>query len=112
LGVTIEAPEYVYRFNYLMNVKAAVRFISIEPYIERIDPLLFEPFAESIDLIILGGESYGSVVPKEWVVEMREFCADKQIPFFFKQWGGNVKIDGAWGGNALDGRIHQELPKR
>jgi protein gp37 len=43
----------------------------------------------------------------DWVRSIRDRCADRRVPFFFKQWGGlNKKA----AGRELDGRTWDELP--
>ena len=46
---------------------------------------------------------------EEWVLELRYHCQKNGVDFFFKQWGGVQK---AKNGRLLDGRTHDELPKR
>ena len=44
---------------------------------------------------------------KEWVTEIRDQCADAEVAFFFKQWGGTRKSKT---GRALDGQFYDEMP--
>ncbi len=50
--------------------------------------------------------------PREWAREavrsLRDQCAQANVPFFFKQWGGPTPRAG---GANLDGRIHREIPE-
>jgi len=43
----------------------------------------------------------------EWVRSIRRQCADRNVPFFFKQWGGAQKKRA---GRLLDGREWNEMP--
>jgi len=43
----------------------------------------------------------------EWVRSIRRQCADRGVPFFFKQWGGTQKKRA---GRLLDGREWNEMP--
>ena len=46
---------------------------------------------------------------REWVISIRDQCANAGVPFFFKQWGGFRK---KLAGRTLDGRIYNEFPQR
>jgi protein gp37 len=43
------------------------------------------------------------------VTSLRDQCAEEEISFFFKQWGGRTPKAG---GRELDGRIYDEMPVR
>jgi protein gp37 len=62
-----------------------------------------------IDWVIVGGESGPRFRPLElcWVRDLRDRCADMQIPLFFKQVGG---ASPKAGGRLLDGRTWDEFP--
>ncbi len=67
--------------------------------------------------VITGGES-GHATGKykarpadmDWFRQIRDFCQEYGISYFHKQHGGTRKIDGAWGGRELDGRVWNEVP--
>ncbi|OGB91310.1 MAG: hypothetical protein A3G35_08580 [candidate division NC10 bacterium RIFCSPLOWO2_12_FULL_66_18] len=105
MGVSVESPRYLHRVERLRQVPAAVRFLSVEPLLARI-PLL--PLT-GIDWVIVGGESGPGARPMEgdWVREIRDWCVDSEVPFFFKQWGGVRK---GRTGRLLDGRTWDEMP--
>ena len=46
---------------------------------------------------------------REWVVSIRDQCANAGVPLFFKQWGGFNKKRA---GRMLDGRTYDEFPRR
>lgn len=46
---------------------------------------------------------------EEWVVSIRDLCAEARVPFFFKQWGGVRKKRN---GRSLQGRTYDEYPTR
>jgi hypothetical protein len=46
---------------------------------------------------------------REWVVSIRDQCANAGVPFFFKQWGGVHKKRA---GRNLDGETYDEFPRR
>jgi len=89
MGVTVESGEYKHRIDNLQKVPAYLRFVSFEPLIAPIG----ECDLEGIDWSIVGGESGPNARPmeEEWVVEIKEQCDNKHVPFFFKQWGGTNK---------------------
>lgn len=63
-----------------------------------------------IDWVIVGGESGPRcrTVQIEWVRSLRDQCIKKDVPFFFKQWGGMRKKTS---GRLLDGRAWSEMPE-
>lgn len=105
MGVTVEHQNYVNRIDYLRNIPAAVKFLSLEPLLSDLPDLnLF-----GIDWVIAGGESGPSARPieKEWVRNIRDTCIKENIPFFFKQWGGfNKKA----AGKTIDDKIWCQMP--
>ena len=106
MGVSVENQDYVYRIDSLRKVPTAVRFLSIEPFIGEIKKINLK----GIDWVIVGGESRNNKRPMdpEWVRVIRNLCIEKQVPFFFKQWGGYNKKKN---GRELDGREWDEYPK-
>ncbi len=125
LGTSVEMPKYSGRMETLGKVPAMVHFISAEPLLGPVS--IYDAFTalateedrkqlltwEMIDWVIVGGESDPNnprPMKKEWVTGLRDECVSYNIPFFFKQWGGQVKVDGAWGGRVLDGRTWDEMP--
>jgi len=106
LGVSIENEECSYRVNHLLKANARVKFISFEPLIGPVDFVKLE----GIDWVIVGGESGPGARPmkQEWVDKIRIECLKKDIPFFFKQWGGfNKKKNG----RLLNGKTWDEMPR-
>lgn len=95
LGTTCEDQEhYDRRWSILMQVPAAVRFISYEP---AIGPLRL-PYVRGADCyhdrsahpdwIICGGESGGPnarYMQPEWAADLKRDCEDRDIAFFMKQ---------------------------
>jgi protein gp37 len=105
LGVSIEDERVVDRADILLQVPAAVRFLSLEPLLGPLPSLDLT----GIDWVIVGGESGPDHRPmrKEWVLELRDRCQAAGVPFFFKQWGGATPKSG---GRLLDGRTWDEMP--
>jgi len=88
LGVTVENKEGLKRIGYLRTVPVKLRFLSIEPLLED----LGEINLTGIHWVIVGGESgagYRSV-KREWIDNIQRQCKEQNVPFFFKQWGGQT----------------------
>jgi protein gp37 len=105
MGVSIENRRFVHRADYLRPVPAAVRFVSAEPLLGRLDGLDLT----DIHWLIAGGESGARHrrVDPEWVRDLRDRCSSDGVSFFFKQWGGRSPKTG---GRELDGRTWDEMP--
>ncbi|MES2004314.1 MAG: phage Gp37/Gp68 family protein [Bacteroidota bacterium] len=158
------------RVPKLLDVPAAVRFLSCEPLLGDINlskyllPLKREGLhaCRGIHWVIAGGESGKDARPMhpDWARSLRDQCRANDVPFFFKQWGeyspymlrdiytedkplmfleadgqfswwaGDIdttinystnytghgqafdKVGKKAAGNVLDGRTHEEYPKR
>lgn len=113
LGVTVEVRRTLFRIDFLRNISAPVRFLSCEPLLED----LGEMDLEGIDWIIVGGESGLKARPmrEEWALNVKRQAVDKNIAFFFKQWGTwsreGVKRNKHVNGKLLEGEIVQQMPK-
>jgi protein gp37 len=106
MGVSIENERYTFRAEHLKEVAAAVRFLSCEPLLGPLDALSLH----GIHWVIVGGESGPGARPiePEWVRSIRDRCADADVAFFFKQWGGRTPKAG---GRQLDGTTHSAMPR-
>lgn len=104
-GVSVEDQQRRHRIDTLRLMKAANRFLSLEPLLENLGPLNLQ----GIGWVIVGGESGRGARPMDpdWVRSIRDQCGEAGVPFFFKQWGGVRK---AAAGRELDGRTHDDLP--
>lgn len=98
------------RIPHLVACPAAVRFVSCEPLLGRID---FEKVPTSriekivdnkslglrkihhLDWVIAGGESGRNARPMhpDWLRGIRDQCKAAHIPFFFKQWGEYLPLE-------------------
>jgi protein gp37 len=112
LGVTAENQKTAdERIPILLQIPAAVRFVSCEPLLGPIDLSAFKPFdgecfcqddpkgckprltpncpVTAIDWVICGGETGPNARPMhlDWVRSLRDQCREAEVPFFFKQWG-------------------------
>lgn len=113
LGVSVEDKKYgVPRIAHLRKVRAAVRFLSVEPLLEDVGALTLK----GIHWVIVGGESgYGARPMRlEWAENVRVQCLAQSVPFFFKQWGAwgpdGVRRNKKANGRLLAGRRWDELP--
>jgi protein gp37 len=105
MGVSVEDHRVVDRIDDLRQVSAAIRFLSLEPLIGPIPGIDLQ----GIDWVIVGGESGPGARPmkEEWVTSIHEAAMSRDIPFFFKQWGG---INKKRNGRELDCRTWDEMP--
>jgi len=105
MGVSVENQQYVHRIEHLRKVRAAVRFLSVEPLLGPIPRLPLQ----GIGWVIVGGESGpgARTIEPQWVRTIRDRCVAQGVPFFFKQWGGTKK---KLTGRKLDGRTWDEMP--
>lgn len=99
LGVSAENQEQAdKRIPVLLKTPAAVRFVSAEPLLSRIEfkaggtttRAAYDWFCPpGIDWVIVGGESGPGARPMNpgWVRSIQRQCKSAGIPFFFKQWG-------------------------
>ncbi len=111
-GVSVESPEYFNRIDDLINTDAKVKWLSLEPLLA---PMINLPL-DGIDWVVVGGESTPSKAKlremgTNWVRDIRDQCIDKNVPFFFKQWGG-INSQKKKNGRTLDGIIHDEWPQQ
>ena len=120
-GTTVENQHYAdQRIPILLDVPAAVRFLSMEPLLGpvNLEPWLVtydgvhgEPWGLRGDLhwIITGGESgpgFRAADP-DWYRSLRDQCSEAGVAFLFKQWSAlNPKPLG----RLLDGREWNDYP--
>lgn len=103
LGTTVEDQERAdQRIPALLQVPAAVRFLSCEPLLGPVDLRHVAPwddfYTDALDTpdpscrvhwVISGGESGHHARPShpDWHRGLRDQCAAAGVPFLFKQWG-------------------------
>jgi len=106
MGVSVENRDHLWRVDHLRKTNARVKFLSIEPLLGPLGDVRWE----SIDWVIVGGESGPGARPMEasWVTDIRDQCLRAGVAFFFKQWGGVQKKRN---GRELEGRTWDEMPK-
>jgi len=105
MGVTVENEKYLTRVNDLKNTKAHIKFLSCEPLLGSLRKIDLR----GIDWIVVGGESgpKARLVEEDWIIELKEMCFNKNVKFFFKQWGG---VNKKKNGRLLRGKIYDEMP--
>ena len=106
LGVSIESEMWMGRLDQLKATGAHTKFLSLEPLLGPLPGMQLQ----EIDWVIVGGESGPGARPMDadWVRNIRDNCLQKNVPFFFKQWGGVFKKKT---GRMLDKRIWDQMPK-
>jgi protein gp37 len=99
LGVTAENQEMAdKRIPILLQIPAAVRFVSVEPMLGPVDIDSYlivgtdhpgSIMRKGIDWVICGGETGPKARPMhpDWTRSLRNQCQEAGVPFFFKQWG-------------------------
>ncbi len=135
IGVSAENQATVdERIPILLQVPAAVRFVSVEPMLGPVelrkvkgDHVNFNvleksrfdyanngfgvgaPMSEGIDWVICGGESGSGArfMHPDWVRKLRDQCTANHVPFFFKGWAG-FKYEAA--NNAVFKDTHEQVP--
>ncbi len=103
MGVSVENKKHgMPRIEHLRNIKAHIRFLSIEPLLED----LVELDLSDIQWVIVGGESGPRPRPMKpkWVERIKMQCEDCNVSFFFKQWGG-WGVDGKKRSKKANGRL-------
>ncbi len=105
MGVSVENQDYKFRIDLLRQTHAQTKFLSLEPLLGPLPKLNLK----GINWVIVGGESGPGARPlsEEWVVDLRDQCKARQVPFFFKQWGGVQKKRA---GRLLEGRTWDDMP--
>lgn len=128
VGVTVENQQYADdRIPLLLETPAAIRFISCEPLLGRIDfssefhsyltgftttmsgagggiPFETHISTNKLDWVIIGGETGHKARPMhpDWLIGMVYECIDSNVPVFFKSWG-------EWHNGSYFGRKYKQL---
>lgn len=104
VGVSVEDALVADRIEFLRQVPAHVRFLSLEPLLGPLDNLNLN----DIHWVIVGGESGQKARPMEsqWVISIKNQCRNQKVAFFFKQWG-TWGPDGVKRSKKANGRLLQ-----
>jgi len=112
VGVTAEDQQRAdERIPYLLQVKAKVRFVSVEPMLGPVELWAFIGVNNGIHWVICGGESGTGARPMnpDWARRLRDQCRITEVPFFLKQ----MKVDGKMVKMpTLDGEVWDQIPER
>ncbi len=106
-GVSVEDRRFgLPRVEHLQESGAVMKFLSVEPLLEDLGNVEFG----GMDWVIVGGESGPGArpMPIDWVRPIRDHCLSREVPFFFKQWGGARKHTT---GRFLDGVVWDQFPE-
>ncbi len=105
MGTTVETAGFLRRVKLLTQIPAHLRFLSLEPLLGPIPNLPLE----GIHWVIVGGESGPGArrMDLDWILQIRDRCLPRGVPFFFKQWGGIRK---SRTGRELDGQTWDDMP--
>ncbi len=83
-----------------------IKYVTIEPMFGPVD---LAPYLPSLDWVIVAGMTGPGAnrhpLNPDWVRSVRDQCAARKTPLYFKQWGPNKKC-----GASLDGREHRKFP--
>jgi len=103
IGTSVENRDTLYRIDRLREIKARVRFLSVEPLLADLGAIDLT----GIHWVIVGGESGPNARPmnSDWVRSLRDQCVAAGVPFFFKQWGQWIDAGHAEFGKLPDGKI-------
>lgn len=114
LGVTVENQERAdERIPILLNTPAAVRFVSVEPMLEKVNLFGYAACMPGLDWVICGCESGPSArsFDLRWARMLRDQCVDSGTPFFFKQSPNPERPGKTISMPELDGHVWAQYPK-
>jgi protein gp37 len=89
IGTTVENQQAAdLRIPQLLKIPARIRFLSVEPMLEKINLGLYE-WEQTIHWCIVGGESGPKArqFDPAWAEDIRQQCAFSDVAFFAKQMG-------------------------
>ncbi len=123
LGVSVESWDHYDRICDLLEIKAAVHFISFEPLLSPVDIVeaatcwaAMPDHVSDIEWVICGCESGPGrrETRIEWIRGLRDQCVAAGVPFFLKQMSVNGKSKSRRGGVVkmppLDGKVWDQVP--
>ena len=93
MGVSLENRRWTTRLDDLVQIPAAVRFVSAEPLLGPLGDL--SKWLPHLQWMIVGGESGSHLklhskrwMDHAWARDIRDQCVRHDVPFFFKQSSG------------------------
>lgn len=106
LGVSVENQETAdERIPILLQIPAAVRFVSVEPMLGPVD-INRDWHTPVIDWVICGAETGPGARPMDiqWAYSLGDQCVDADVPFFFKKDSNGNRV--------LHGQLWEQYPER
>lgn len=98
------------RLPHLLKVKTSVRFVCMQPLLERVD---ITPHMHGLDWVLAGGEfeRNGTYRPMHlgWARVVRDLCVSRHVPFFFTHRACTVPNEAM---SYLDNARWRQLPRR
>lgn len=97
IGASVTTKAALARVAELAKIgpPSSVRFVSAEPLWEEVS---LTNYLKQISWVIAGGESAQGESPKEfqvaWAIRLMRECAQAGVPFFLKQLGSHVTVNG------------------
>ena len=94
IGCTIENQDRAdQRLSLFSKMPIKHKNIICQPLIEKID---IEKYLDNVELVVVGGESDRNARPLDydWVLDIRNQCIRKNVPFEFRQCGTYFLKDG------------------
>ena len=84
-----------YKLGIFVKLPIKHKCITAQPLIEAIN---MERYLEGIELVVVGGESDANARPLDynWVLDIREQCIKKNVPFEFRQCGTHFIKNGKY----------------
>lgn len=99
LGVSAENREQLNRIAILQEIRAVIRFVSIEPLLEDLGTIRArlcgrDDALQKIDWVIVGGESGPNARPCniDWIRAIVDQCKAAGTRLFVKQLGANIDV--------------------
>jgi protein gp37 len=110
-GVTVGCKKSLHRLNALRQVRAKVRWVSVEPLLE---PLDLEPWLAdgTLSWVVVGGESGPGYRPMDpaWAEAILRQCQKHGVPFFLKQWSARSPKTQTEYPPTIDGKVWHQFP--
>jgi protein gp37 len=110
LGVTVTMKKNLPRMDILREIPVPVRLVMCEPLLEDLTPEIADHL-EGFHWLAVGGESGNGTMDfrpmnEQWARNLRDLCAARGIPFYFKQHAGMWPQTG----EELDGIEYRQTP--
>ena len=93
--MSISSSSSIRSLSIFVKLPIKHKCITAQPLIEAIN---MERYLEGIELVVVGGESDANARPLDynWVLDIREQCIKKNVPFEFRQCGTHFIKNGKY----------------